>query len=312
MMKILIGHDGSPAADEAMMDLRNAGLPQRAQALILIACQSLPPMESLSPDGLHAPDLALAYRDAVAEHEAVALQCRRRAETAARKLRKRFQRWTVKTRVVADAPAHAILDTAERWGASLIVLGSQGWNEFKKLVMGSVADKVLNHAHCTVRLGRPRPERKGPPKLLFAYDGSPDSDVAVREMAARKWPKGTQAILAAVSEIRFRIDGLVAASEEDRFGKGPGQWAWMEGRQAKAAKLLAAAGIRAEARIAVGDPRRTLLDMAKKDKADAIVLGSHGHTGLRRVMLGSVSASVAAHAPCSVEVVHRKRKPARR
>ena len=52
-----------------------------------------------------------------------------------------------------------------------------------------------------------------------------------------------------------------------------------------------------------GDPRKVILDEAKDWGADLIVLGSHGYRSLERLMLGSVSESVATHAHCSVEVI---------
>ena len=51
-----------------------------------------------------------------------------------------------------------------------------------------------------------------------------------------------------------------------------------------------------------GDPRHTIVACAREWGADLVVLGSHGKKGLDR-MLGSVSDSVARHAPCSVEIV---------
>lgn len=305
MVKILIGHDGSPAADAAVADLKNAGLPQQAQALILIACQALTPIGILSPDGLGGAAFALAYAKAVQAHKSVSLRCRRRAETAARKLRKRFQRWKISTRVVVDSPAHALLDTADRWKPDLLVMGSKGWSEFGGMAIGSVADKVINHARCAVRLGRPRPERKGPPRLVIGYDGSPYSDAALNAIALRPWPKGTRARLVAVSEIPFGIYDLPQEPAEP-FPMAESPWAWMEKKLAKAVARLERAGIRAGSAILMGEPRRALLDLAEKEKADAIILGSHGYSGLRRIMLGSVSASVAAHAKCSVEIIHRK------
>ena len=52
-----------------------------------------------------------------------------------------------------------------------------------------------------------------------------------------------------------------------------------------------------------GDARQTILDQATAWEADVIVLGSHGRTGVTRVLLGSVSDSVSRHAPCSVVIV---------
>ena len=49
------------------------------------------------------------------------------------------------------------------------------------------------------------------------------------------------------------------------------------------------------------------LDRAEEWSADLVVVGSHGYTGLKRLLLGSVAQSVVSHAPCSVEVVRKKR-----
>ncbi len=51
------------------------------------------------------------------------------------------------------------------------------------------------------------------------------------------------------------------------------------------------------------EPYRFIVDEAKKIKADMIVMGSHGRTGLKRLMMGSVTARVIGHAPCKVLVV---------
>jgi nucleotide-binding universal stress UspA family protein len=55
-----------------------------------------------------------------------------------------------------------------------------------------------------------------------------------------------------------------------------------------------------------GDPRTVIIDEAKAWSADLIVVGSHGYTGIKRLLLGSVAQSVVSHAPCSVEVVRPK------
>ena len=80
-------------------------------------------------------------------------------------------------------------------------------------------------------------------------------------------------------------------------------------RRSNAAALLAdtadqlrRAGFVTVASLRNGDPRQVIVDYANECRADLIVMGSHGKTGLDR-MLGSVSDSVARHAPCSVEIV---------
>src|SRR5208282_1159892 len=72
---------------------------------------------------------------------------------------------------------------------------------------------------------------------------------------------------------------------------------------ARAAKSLTDAGFKTETLLREGDVRETILDTAQEWKADLIVIGSRGRSGVQRFLLGSVAESVARHAPCSVEIV---------
>ena len=71
----------------------------------------------------------------------------------------------------------------------------------------------------------------------------------------------------------------------------------------RAELLLRGAGFATEGRVADGEPRETLIEVAKRERADLIVVGSQGRTGISKLMLGSVSSHVVTHAPCSVLVV---------
>ena len=55
--------------------------------------------------------------------------------------------------------------------------------------------------------------------------------------------------------------------------------------------------------IVAGDPTDAIVRIAQEEKADLIVMGSHGHTGLRHLLLGSVAEKVLRHAPCPVLIV---------
>lgn len=313
MMKILIGYDGSKQSNAALQDLRKAGLPQFAQARVVIACPPILPLEALAPNGIVPDGYVKAYAQAVENQEATLKHALSQAKDAARIVKSYFPGWKIDAQAKPETAAHAILEMAEAWKADLIVIGTKGWNEFSKLVFGSVADKVMNHARCPVRLARPGASSKGPANLLIAYDGSPFADAAVSAVAGRQWPKGTKATLLAVSEFQLRMGELAdALTNALGHGKGASPWPWMDGKLKKAAKALDAAGIKTETSLVIGEIRHTILRKAKLLKADTIFLGSHGYTGLRRVMLGSVAAAVAAHAPCSVEVVHIKSKGARK
>jgi nucleotide-binding universal stress UspA family protein len=70
-----------------------------------------------------------------------------------------------------------------------------------------------------------------------------------------------------------------------------------------AERRLQGLGLRAAARILHGDPRTELVEAAREARADLLVLGSHGRTGMSKLLMGSVASHVVTHAPCSVMVV---------
>jgi universal stress protein A len=74
------------------------------------------------------------------------------------------------------------------------------------------------------------------------------------------------------------------------------------------AKELRSAGFNVSTVVAVGDTRETIIDSAAEWSADLIVVGSHGHRGMQRFLLGSVAEFVARHAKCSVEIVRAPAK----
>jgi nucleotide-binding universal stress UspA family protein len=61
-------------------------------------------------------------------------------------------------------------------------------------------------------------------------------------------------------------------------------------------------GLNAEAVTRSGDPRSQIVEEARTWRADLLLLGSHGRTGIARWLIGSVAEHVVRHAPCSVEV----------
>ncbi len=72
---------------------------------------------------------------------------------------------------------------------------------------------------------------------------------------------------------------------------------------AKVKKQAGDAGVRAESFIGEAEAYQAIVNLAKEQGASAIVVGSHGRTGLRRLLMGSVTEKVIGHAPCPVLVV---------
>jgi nucleotide-binding universal stress UspA family protein len=146
-------------------------------------------------------------------------------------------------------------------------------------------------------------------KILLAVDDSQYSAAAAEAVAARPWPAGTTVRVLSV------VEDVSPPAAELWYGAGDMLERARQEMQTRAkrltdgvAELLRACGLAAETAVGHGDARSRIVDEAKAWDSDLIVVGSHGHTGLKRLLLGSVAQSVVGHAPCSVEVVREKRQ----
>ena len=70
-----------------------------------------------------------------------------------------------------------------------------------------------------------------------------------------------------------------------------------------AERELRESGVDVISHVRRGDPAASLMDVAQKERARLIMLGARGETSAAQLLLGSVSATVAAHAPCDVMIV---------
>jgi nucleotide-binding universal stress UspA family protein len=144
-------------------------------------------------------------------------------------------------------------------------------------------------------------------RILLAIDGSEFSDAAVREVAARPWPRGSIVKVLSVVDLSFVGAPALAPVSPDIFGDLEAALvAQAEGAVARAKAALAkntTPGLVVETRVAVGPPALTIREIAEGWDANLVVVGSHGRGTVKRLLLGSVSSSVAFHAPCSVEIV---------
>ena len=144
-------------------------------------------------------------------------------------------------------------------------------------------------------------------KILLAIDGSEHSGAAVEAVAARPWPPGTivrvlsavERVVPPATEVWYDAGGSLEQAREELTKRA-------DQLTVGVAEKVRAAGLTAETAVRDGDPRSVIVDEAEEWDADLIVVGSHGYTGLKRWLLGSVAQSVVSHAPCSVEVVRRK------
>lgn len=304
VMRMIIGFDGTPAAEKMLRDLERAGLPETAQATLLTLVEPWARFAepASGPGGWPNAAAREQYRRQL---EQILKSARAKAEKAAQSLARRFPGWKVSAQADLDAPAHGLLTRAEKAKAALIVVGSHGRGLFGRTLLGSVSEKVIKHASVNVRVSRAGSKpRTAAPRVIVAVDGSSASLRAAEAAAQRAWPKGTKVRVIGVVDPRY-LEGTFLGADMGVLAPLPGSEArtWLERSLAKAARVFTGTGIPVETEVLTGEPRRELLKAAKAWKADGIFLGASGLTGVERLLLGSVSSALAAHAPCSVEIV---------
>jgi nucleotide-binding universal stress UspA family protein len=142
-------------------------------------------------------------------------------------------------------------------------------------------------------------------KILLAIDGSTCSDAAVEEVARRPWPERSLVKVLTAWEISTPPTpegwALPANYFEDLDAALRKQGENIVNCAIQ--KLKSNKALVADAVLAPGSPRSVILDEAESWGADLIVVGSHGYSAWKRLLLGSVSQAVVSHAKCSVEVV---------
>ncbi len=213
---------------------------------------------------------------------------------------------TCSVSVRAGNPFQAITTAALECAADLIVIATHGHTRAEHFLLGSTAERVVRHAPCPVLTvpGRTKPARKGFKlgKILVPIDFSKLSDDALPWAEFLSARFGADVVLLHVME-KHSINYL-PGREPDRDDYAP----WMRKSEADLAHTAGRMRQFTEAKVSAvvrdGKPFEVICQMAKTLGADLIVLTTHGHTGLKHVLVGSTAERVVRHAPCPVLTVH--------
>ena len=292
-MRVLIAYDESVYSDAAVNDLAGAGLPHDTEAIVLSVVERK--LISSSPSSLALFGVSAAPAAAMLpDYEQRILDAsREQAVKVIEDIKYKFPAWKISAEVALGFPTFQILSRAEEWSSDLIVLGSHSRSALGRLLLGSVSQDVIKHAHCSVRVGRESDrEPSAPIRLVVGVDGSQGSKSAIAAVARRSWAEGT--------EVRvFAALNLMATAAPRGY---------LAGIVEEAKTELQASGLSCSGTVKVGESSRILTHEAHEWGADCIFIGARGISGLERILLGSTSAAVAANASCSVEVVRQAPK----
>jgi nucleotide-binding universal stress UspA family protein len=211
---------------------------------------------------------------------------------------------TVERLTLRGRPASAIVEEARAWIADLLVLGNRGHGPIASMVLGSVSAEVVDHAPCPVLVVRD----KEIASIVFAEDGSPGAARAA--LALRTWPvfRGLPVDVVSVAETAVPWNAGMAAGLYDEVMVSYAQdveSAFESTRDLaeRSSDELLLAGVAATAHVLEGDPAHEIVEFARARPKSLVLVGTRGHGGLARLVLGSVARNVLLHAPGSVLVV---------
>ncbi len=195
-------------------------------------------------------------------------------------------------------PATAICSYAEAHKADLIAMGTRGHRGVRRAFLGSVATEVIREAPCPVLTVR-QPEDSKPAAanhIMVPVDFSEPSKAAVRYAAGLANQLGADLTLAYVMEKQ---------GENAGYGFKPSVFGTAEGykRARKDLKgLTDGLSVEASVKVLDGKPAEALLSHVDAEDIDLIVMSTRGHSGVKRLLEGSVAEDIITKGQCPVLV----------
>jgi nucleotide-binding universal stress UspA family protein len=201
----------------------------------------------------------------------------------------------VRTQIEEGTPFQTIIDVAEENGYDLIVMGRYGMARLEKVLVGSVTARVIGHSKKDV-LVVPSNATIGWNNIVLATDGSGYSAAASEKAIdlAKSYGGNIKAIAVVDVTDEFMTQAPEVVERLVKEAKG-----FVNDVKSKAEEE----SVKTVTFVKEGEAYRVITDLAKEEKADIIVMGSHGRTGLKRLLMGSVTEGVVGHSPCPVLVV---------
>ena len=219
--------------------------------------------------------------------------------------------------VTIGTPGGEILKAIHKYQINLVILGTHGRRGLNRFLLGSVSEWVLTEAPCSTLIVRPhnqgmKSKSKGL-RILLPTDGSSDAQSVINMLRRIDFPSSSRlTILHVVKKHFYQTEQLVTTTQRTPSELTKAAEGLLKERGRKGAELLhkissefSDKGWKITEHLAYGAEADEILKCAKRIRADLIALGSRGRTGMRKLLLGSVSTKVARHASCSVLVVRK-------
>ncbi len=287
-MKVLIAVDGSESSKLAVQHCLASQWEKATEFRIISVIDFFEPLVAMQQEK---------------EHHITRLQ--ELVKTCQAEIEAKLPGMPVSSEVLDGYTKTLIVKEAGRWRADLIVLGCRGMSNFKRILLGSVSQSVLNNASCSVRIVKAA-ENREKSEVVVALDRSECSKAALNQVLCYPWPDGTSfTVVSAIPDLSQALDEQNDLMQEfvQKQASLIAEEAGRVVQEGSSSLKSLPGGFPVEFVTPQGDAREEILRVAESKGATMIFLGSHSRDAIERMMIGSVSEGVAIHAPCSVEVV---------
>ena len=213
---------------------------------------------------------------------------------------------TVKTEIAIGAPWETIVRRAHATRAELIVIGSHNRRKFGDFFLGSTASRVIRHGNFPVLIARTLPAASYC-RPLVAVDLE-EASPKVLEMALRLFQSEVPSAWV-LHSYSVPFEGFIFPSLSDKELADYRDDAQKNARSSllELVETFDSSSCELKPILRRGDPRKVIPREGARRRADLIVLGTHGRTGLSRSMLGSVADWIIRAAECDVLVARPSR-----
>ena len=306
-MNILIATDGSEYADNALEFVLRFPFPRDSRMTVLAVVDDIPmlPAELDALDDIQVEALNAANKRLKEEAE-------KRVAREGERLRE--DGWTGETLVRNGNPVDEILRAAEEIDADLVVLGSHGTGRAKRFLLGSVSDRVLEYAACSVLIVKRRAgEAAAAPiesgsnvahKIMLAYDNSDAAHEALGLCSSLPLEQGSEICV-------IYVMPLISAYRQDIRQHINNIWLQkkqiMQAELDKAVKSLQWAASSVSTQLREADSvSEEILTAAEQAGSDLIMFGCKDKGAFKRFLYGSITHRMARYAECAVWAVRKK------
>jgi nucleotide-binding universal stress UspA family protein len=278
---VLIATDYSDEAERALVVGAQFARRCSAQVTLAHAYDATPYMRLLEPR--NSAEAKLAMRDAAAEKLGALRDAHLdglEVDIAA---------------VSAESPAMGICDHAEKVGADVIVVGTRGRGTVMRVLVGSVAERIIRHAKCDVLVVRGNTDGWSPSHMVAPTDLSEVASVAIEATAVLHGVFESKVSLLHV----YDDDVPVPAAGAFKLADTAVVAANLKNELDTKRQDIFGDDENVDSEVLVGEhPADIICKWCEDNDANLVIVSSHGRTGLAHVLMGSVAEQIIRYAPC--------------